>query len=151
EVYEQPRPHGVTHRVLREGMQLIRDLKEAPEYQSSFTRRENIRSLAGLALRTRHRQRPLGVIYLGYQQIRDFSATDREKFTSFALNAALLLREIWLERHHEAVAHVGQEINHNLATVDDLFQQLQTYVNTVLDESHKLVLGVYLPQTNGLD
>src|SRR5581483_3393700 len=74
-----------------------------------------------------------------------------EKFTSFALNAALLLREIWLERHHEAVAHVGQEINHNLATVDDLFQQLQTYVNTVLDESHKLVLGVYLPQTNGLD
>lgn len=149
--YEKPRPHGVTHQVLQDGILLIRDLAETPEYQSPFTRREGIRSFAGLALRTRHRQRPLGIIYLDYRHARDFSATDRELFTSFATQAALLLQEIWLECHLEEVARVGQKINHNLATVEDLFQELQTYVDQVLDESHTLVLGIYQPQPNTLD
>jgi GAF domain-containing protein len=110
-----------------------------------------MRSFAGLALRTRNRQRPLGVIYLDYQQVKDFSTTDCELFASFARQAGLLLQEVWLEHHLEEVARIGQKINHNLATVEDLFQQLQTYVDTVLDESHTLVLGIYQPQAYELD
>ncbi len=150
-LHEKPRSNGVTQQVLREGLLLIQDLEEMPEYHNAFTRREDIRSFAGLALRTRHRQRPLGVIYLDYRHVGNFSSTDHEKFTSFATHAALLLQEIWLERHLEAVARIGQEINHNLATVEDLFHELQTYVDNVLDESHKLVLGIYQPQTDALD
>src|SRR5579875_2771274 len=150
-LFEKPRPHGVTQQVLKDGMLLIQDLAQAPEYQNPFTRREGIRSFAGLALRTRHRQRPLGVVYLDYQQVGNFSATDRERFTSFATHAALLLQEVWLERHLEEVARVGQKINHNLSTIEELFQELQTYVDNVLDESHKLMLGIYQRQTNALD
>lgn len=149
-LHEKPRPHGVTQQILQDGMLLIRDLAEAQQYQGPFTRREGIRSFAGLALRSRHRQRPLGVIYLDYRRTRDFSATDREQFTSFATQAALLLQETWLERHLEEVARVGQKINHNLSTIEDLFQELQTYVDMVLDETHTLVLGIYQPQANVL-
>jgi GAF domain-containing protein len=149
--HEESRPHSVTQQILHDGVLLVRDLAEVPAYQSPFTRRENIRSFAGLALRTRNRQRPLGVIYLDYRRVGEFSATDCELFTSFARLAGLLLQEIWLERHLEEVARVGQKINHNLATVEDLFQELQTYVDMVLDESHTMVLGIYQPQTSALD
>jgi len=150
-LHEKPRPHGVTQQILRDGVLLVRDLAEAPEYQSPFTRREGICSFAGLALRTRNRQRPLGVIYLDYRRVGGLSAIDCELFPSFARQAGLLLQEIWLERHLEEVARIGQKINHTLATIGDLFQELQTYVDTVLDESHTLVLGVYQPQPYTLD
>lgn len=150
-LHEKPRPHGITQQILRDGILLVRDLAKAPEYQSLFTHREGICSFAGLALRTRNRQRPLGVIYLDYRRVGALNAIDGELFPIFAGQAGLLLQEIWLERHLEEVARIGQKINHNLATIEDLFQELQTYVDTVLDESHTLALGVYQPQPSTLD
>src|SRR6266567_1134487 len=150
-LHEKPRANGTTQHVLRKGLFLVNDLEVTPEYYNPFTRREGIRSFAGLAMRTRHRQRPLGVIYLDFRQPKEFSSTDYEYFRFFATLAAFLLQETWLESHLEEVARIGQEINHNLATVEGLFQELQTYVDNVLDGSHTFLLGIYQPQTNTLD
>jgi GAF domain-containing protein len=149
--HDRPRPHGVTHQVMEESILLIRDLDVTPQYHNRFTRREGIRSFVGLAMLTRHRHRPLGVIYLDYKQPEGFDNDEYENFKIFATQAALLLQETWLELHLDEVARIGQEINHNLGMVEDLFQELQSYVDNVLDETHRLVLGIYQSQTNTLD
>jgi GAF domain-containing protein len=150
-LHDKPRPKGVTQQVLKEDIVLVEDLEEKPEYHNRFLMKEGIRSFAGLAMRTRHRHRPLGVIYLDFRQPREFTPTDRESFKNFAIQAALLLQEVWLENHLEEIARIGQEINHNLDTVEGLFQHLQTYVKAILDDSHMLLLAVYQPQTNTVD
>jgi GAF domain-containing protein len=150
-LHGKPRPNGVTQQVLSEGIVLVQDLDIAPQYQNEFTHKEGICSFAGLAMLSRHRKRPLGVIYLDFRQPKEFSSSDYENFSIFVTQAALLLQETWLERHLEEVARIGQEINQNLESVEDLFQELQRYVENVLDESHTLVLGIYQSQTNTLD
>jgi len=146
--FEMPRPNGVTRQVLNNGILLIEDVERDLSYHNRFTRQEDIRSFAGLALRTRHRQKPLGVIYLDYKEPRCFSEIDRELYRIYAVQASFLLQETWLARHYEEVARIGQEVNHNLSTVGELFKTLQTYVDTVLDQTHTLLLSVYNPQTN---
>ncbi|HJT57573.1 MAG TPA: GAF domain-containing protein, partial [Ktedonobacteraceae bacterium] len=154
-LHDRPRPKGVTQQILREGVVLVENLEEKlekePWYQNRFLAEEGIHCFAGLAMRTRHRQKPLGVIYLDYRQLRSFTLADRESFQLFAVQAGLLLQEAWLENHLEEVARIGQEINHDLATVDDLFQHLQTYVDAILDDSHMLMLAIYQPQSNTAD
>jgi len=150
-LHEKPRPDGVTQEVLREGIVLVPDLGKKPQYYNKFTLKEGIHSFAGLAVLSRHRKRPLGVIYLDFRQPKSFDSIDYENFKIFATQATLLLQETWLEIHLEAVARIGQEINHNLASVENLFQELQKYVDNVLDDSHSLVLGIHQSQTNTLD
>jgi GAF domain-containing protein len=149
-LHDKPRPNGVTQQVLKEGIVLVPDLEITPQYHNPFTRKEGIRSFAGLAVLSRHRKRPLGVIYLDFRQPKEFNSMDYENFKIFATQATLLLQETWLELHLEEVARIGQEINHNLALVENLFQELQTYVDNVLDDSHTLLLGIYQSQTNTL-
>src|SRR6266446_10288993 len=115
-LYDKPRPEGATQQVLSEGLLTVEDLETKPKYHNRFTRKEGFRAFAGLALRTRHRQRPLGVIYLDFRRPREFSSTDRECFRIFAVQAAFLLQETWLAHHYEEVARIGQEANQNLAT-----------------------------------
>jgi hypothetical protein len=55
-----------------------------------------------------------------------------------------------LKRYQE-VANIGQEINHELSTVDILFQKLQTHAASVLDTSDTFLLAIYQPQTNNID
>ncbi len=150
-LHDKPRPNGVTQQVLKEGIVLVPDLEIAPQYHNPFTLKEGIRSFAGLAVLSRHRKRPLGVIYLDFRQPKAFDSMDYENFKIFATQATLLLQETWLEIHLEEVARIGQEINHNLASVENLFQELQKYVDNVLDDSHTLVLGIYQSQANTLD
>src|SRR5437879_5138890 len=66
--FEQPRPKGITQEVLRRDVLVIEDLEAMPEYHSTFTRLEGIRSFVGLALRMKYRQKPLGVLYLNFRQ-----------------------------------------------------------------------------------
>lgn len=148
---KKPGLKGMTQQVLRDGMLLVEDVERQPQYHNRFTRKAGVGAFAGVAMRTRHRQRPLGVIYLDFKQPRTFSPADRESFQNFAVQASFLLQETWLAGHYEQVARIGQEVNYNLATIDDLFQVLQTYVDAVLDESHTLVLAVCQPQTSTLD
>src|SRR6266487_1328944 len=65
-LHDRPRPEGFTQLVLKEGEVFIEDLEDKPEYHNRLTRKEGIHGVVGLALRTRHRKRPLGVIYLNY-------------------------------------------------------------------------------------
>jgi GAF domain-containing protein len=152
-LHDRPRPKGVTQQVLdkEDGVVLIEDLELEPQYHNPFTHREGFRAFAGLSLQTRHRKRPLGVIYLDFRQPKTFSPAERESYRIFAVQAAFLLQEAWLAHHYEEIARIGQDVNHNLATADELFQELQRYVNTVLDDSHTLILAIYQPQTKTLE
>jgi GAF domain-containing protein len=149
--FEQPRPHGNTQEVLRQGLLLVEDLEVTPEHHSTFTRLEGIRSFAGLALRTKYAQKPLGVLYLNFRQPRKFSFDEQELFQLFADQASYILQETWLLQRYQEVARIGQEINHELSTADNLFQKLQKYVGNILDTSYALLLAVYQAQTNTLD
>lgn len=150
-LHDKPGADGVTQQVLKDGIFLVEDLEAMPQYHNRFTRAVGIRAFAGLAMRSRHRQRPLGVIYLDFKHPREFSSTDCESYQIFAVQASFLLQETWLAHNYEEVARIGQKVNHNLAMVDDLFQELQTFVETVLDDSHALLLAIYQSQTNTLD
>ena len=147
-LHNKPRSDGVTQQIFREDLLLIEDLEAKPEYHNRFTREEDICAFVGLAMRTRHQQRPLGIIYLDFRQPRKFSSSDRESFRIFAVQASFLLQETWLAHNYEEVARIGQQVNQNLGRIEDLFLELQTYVDTVLDNSHTLLLAVYQPQTN---
>ncbi len=149
--YKQPRPGGIAPQVIRRGILLVEDLEVMPEYRSIFTRTEGIRSFAALALQLRNRQKPLGVLYLNFKQKRQFSSADQELFQVFIDQASFILQETWLLRRYQAVAHIGEEINNELATVDILFQKLQKHLVDILDINHALLLAVYQPQTNTLD
>ncbi len=149
--FEQPRPHGNTQEVLRQGLLLVEDLERMPKYQSTFSRLEGIRSFAGLALRTKYSQKPLGVLYLDFRQPQKFSFDDKELFQLFADQASYILQETWLLQRYQEVARIGQEINHELSTADNLFQKLQKYVGDILDTSYALLLALYQPQTSTLD
>ena len=128
-LHENPRAAGVTQQVLRDGLLIVEDLDAKPEYHNRFTREESFCAFMGSALRTRHRGRPLGVIYLDYRHPRVFNSVEREGFRIFAFQAAFLLQETWLAHHYEEVVRIGQQINQNLATPEDLFQVLQTYID----------------------
>ena len=149
--YKPPGPEGISLQVLRRGVLLVEDLEAMPEYQSVFTRTEGIRSYTALALRLRNRQKQLGVLYLNFRQRQQFSSADHELFQLFADQASFILQETWLLQRYQAVARIGEEINHELATVDILFQKLQKHVMSILDIGYALLLAVYQPQTNALD
>ena len=150
-LYDQPEPNEVAQQILSDGVVIVEDLDRTPEYHTRFTRTEGILAFVGLALRTRHRSRPLGVLYLEFRQAKAFSSTDHERFRIFAAEASLLLQETELLHNYEEVQLLGQKINHNLSTVVELFQQIQTFADAVLDESHTMMLAIYQPQTNTLD
>lgn len=149
--FEQPRPHGNTQEVLRNGVLLVEDLERMPKYHSTFSRLESIRAFAGVALRTKYSQKPLGVLYLDFRQPRKFSVDDQELFQLFADQASYILQETWLLQRYQEVARIGREINHELSTADNLFQKLQKYVGNILDTSYALLLALYQPQTSTLD
>jgi len=149
--FEQPRPQGNAQEVLRRGVLLVEDLEVTPEHHSTFTRLEGIRSFAGMALRTKYAQKPLGVLYLDFRQPQLFSPNDLELFQIFADQASYILQETWLLQRYQEVARIGQEINHELSTVDNLFQKLQKHVADILDTSYGLLMAVYQAQTNTLD
>src|SRR5579864_1779983 len=75
-LHDKPRPNGVTYQVLEESILLVQDLEVTSQYHNRFTQQEGIRSFVGLALLTRHRRRPLGVIYLDYKQSGAFDPDD---------------------------------------------------------------------------
>ena len=149
--FEQPRPDGNTQEVLRRDLLLVEDLERMPKYHSSFSRLESIQAFVGIALRTKYSQKPLGVLYLDFRQPQKFSVDDQELFQLFADQASYILQETWLLQRYQEVARIGQEINHDLSTVDNLFQKLQKHVINILDSSYAILLAVYQPQSNALD
>ncbi len=158
--YEQVGPEELLQQVLEQGILLVEEVEVLPEYRSMFMSLVDIRSFAALAIKMRFNHKPLGALFLGFKQSQQFSSNDQDLFQVFAEQASLLLQETWLlQRYQETwllqryqeVVRCGQEINHELATVDLLFQQLQKYVAGIFDTGYILLLAVYLPQSNTLD
>ncbi len=147
----KPSPGGLTERVLKQGILLVKNVETAPEYQSTFTRLEKIRSFVGLALRTRYTQKPLAVVYLNFREAQEFTPDDYELYQIFAYQASFMLQERWLLLRYQEVARIGKEMNQELGTIKTLFEKLQKYVGNILDISHTLLLEVYQPQTGMID
>jgi GAF domain-containing protein len=146
-----PRADGITRRVLEAGVVFVEHIADHPEYQSAFVQVEQIRAFAALTLTGRVRNEPLAVLYLDYRAPRRFDEVFREHVQQFATAAAALLQQTWLLHRYAEVARIGKEINHELSTVEELFQQLYTYMSQILDVSHGLLLAVYQNERNTLD
>ncbi len=149
--FKEPSERGLAQQVLRQGVLVVEDLEVRPEYKSTVTRTENMRAFAALALYTRQHRQPLGVLYLNFRQPQQFGLDDYKLLQIFADQASFILQETWLMWRYQEVARIGQEINHELATVEILFQKLQTYLPEILQTTYALLLAVYQPQTNTLD
>jgi GAF domain-containing protein len=52
---------------------------------------------------------------------------------------------------YRELARIGHEINHELETVDVLFQKLYSHVANILDVNYCFMLAVYQPQSDSLD
>ena len=109
-LHDKPRADGATRQVLKDSIFLVEDLEVKPQYHNRFTRKVGIRAFAALAMRSRHRKRPLGVIYLDFRQPKKFSSTDHESFRIFAVQASLLLQETWLAHNYEEVARRAPDL-----------------------------------------
>ena len=140
-----------TQSVQESGILVVNNIGDKYVYNNEFMQQENIQAFLSLALSTRHRKRPLGIITFYFRRSCDFDEGDLEKYRIYARASSFLLQATWQECHYEEVARIGQNINHNLSTPEDLFQELQTYVENILDESHTFLLAVYHQQTGLMD
>ena len=64
EAFEQPLPEWLIQKFLEQSVFVVEDLALMPELHTTFTRSEEVRSLAALALRMKYHQKALGVLYL---------------------------------------------------------------------------------------
>ncbi|MFL5655250.1 MAG: GAF domain-containing protein [Ktedonobacteraceae bacterium] len=151
EALEQPHPEWLAQKFLEQSVLVVEDLALMPELHNTFTRLEEVRSLAVLALRMKYYQRPLGALYLYFKQQQQFNTEDLEIFQFFADQTSFILQESWLLRRYQIVAHIGQHINQELATIDNLFQRLQKHIDDIVDISCAFLLTIYQPQTNTAD
>jgi GAF domain-containing protein len=142
----------LAHYVLRHGNVVVEDVNEhTDEAHRAFMRARSIRSFAAIALRTRHRKRPLAVLYLNFRQKKTFNRRERQNLRQFALLAATLLQEAWLSWRYREISHIGQEINHELSDIPDLFERLRSHIGSIANSSDTLQLVVYHSQTDTWD
>ena len=125
--------------------------RNTDELHRTVMRAHNIRSFAAIALRTRYRKRPLAVLYLNYLQKNTFNRRKHQNLHSFALLAATLLEEAWLSWRYGEISRIGQEINHELSDVNNLFEHLRSHIGNIANSSDTLQLAVYLVRaTHGI-
>ncbi len=148
--YDPPRADGLARGILRQGMVVVEDLEMEPDLRRPFTTAERVQAFVALPLRTRHRKKPLAVLYLNYRQKRTFSKEELAVFQTFTTQAAFILQEAWLAWRHREVASLGQEINHELSTVEDLFQKLQKRVESIINVSSTFLLAIYHQQSDAI-
>lgn len=149
---EQSHPQALTQEVLNQGLIIVENLENMSDaYQTFFTRAEGFQSFVGMALYDKYHHKALGVIYINFFQPQHFNNSDQEFFQFFAEQTSYVLQEAWLIQRYREVAHIGQEINQELSSVEALFQKLQKHVNSILNTSYMFRLTVYQPETNVLD
>ncbi len=138
---------SIIQQVLRDGLLIVNDVGVLEEYDSVLLPQEDICAFISLALSSKSRKRPLGIITFYFKYPREFSENDLETFRAYVKSASFLLQATWQECHYEEVARIGQNINHHLATPEDIFRELNSFIKNILDESHTLLLAVYHQQT----
>jgi len=134
-----------------DGPVCIADLNRHPIYQHHFAAQTAFHAFASLALFTTPREKPLGSITLIFRLTHMFRSAECESLRMFVAQASLLLQETWSSHYYNHTARLGQEVNQHLSTTDELFEILQTYVDSVLDQSHTILLAVHQPQSDLLN
>jgi GAF domain-containing protein len=144
----------LTQYVLRRSPLVVEDINEnnsTDELHRTVMHAHDIRSFAAIALRTRYRKQPLAVLYLNYLQKNAFNQRELQNLRPFALLAATLLAEAWLSWRYRAISRIGQEINHELSDVDNLFEHLRNRIGNIANSSDTLQLTVYSSQSDTWD
>lgn len=152
EPFAAPRVAGVTAQVLRDGILLVPDLAKQPAYASTVTDREGVHAYIAVRIATPRRKHPLSVLFVNYLQPRDsFLDTDVTALRQFADRMAGPLHEAWSFVRYEHVIRIGNAINHKLATVEELFENLREQLSHTINTSHWLGMGVVKPGSHHLD
>lgn len=112
---------------------------------------QSLSTLISITIRTTRLQKPLAVLFLGFQELRQFSQEELELLPQFTEQAALVLKTTWLLRRYREVILLGQKISQDLQTPEKLFLELNDSVKDILDTSHFFALAVYQPQSDSLD
>lgn len=148
---EKPRQEGFTRHVLKTGRLLVEDLELQPEWKSTFSEREQIRSFAAIALGASPRPKPFAVLYIDYREPRRFDAAFEERLDQFAVQASAILQNAWFLDRYRTVIQLGQEINLELGTAENLFHLLVEHVSGILDTSYFFMLASYFGKAGTLD
>jgi GAF domain-containing protein len=96
-------------------------------------------------------KKPLALLWLGFNTLRSLSAAEKERLRSFQDRFSPFLQNIWQIRRFEQIVHMGQEINKDLTTVQELFQMVFDRMARVLDVSYFFMLAVYHQQNEMTD
>lgn len=140
---EQLMPAAMTKHVLDDGPWLGESRVPEAEELRAFAEKEGICSTAAFALREEHDPQAFGVLYLHFRERQHFTTDDQQNLDIFAAHAASFLRDAWLHFHYREVERIEQEMNEDLASVEDLFKKLQMYLARVLDSSYSFLLAVH--------
>jgi GAF domain-containing protein len=119
--------------------------------ETLWTPLQGVQAFAATALLARPRAAPLAVLYIGYRQPHRFSQDERETLQLITRYAAQMLQLAWLLYRYTEIVRIGQDINHDLTSLESLFKHLRGSIGEILDVSYALMLAVYRPQTETLD
>jgi GAF domain-containing protein len=140
--------------ILKQGSLIVANLQQAhwqeEEPVAVMTQLSDVYAVVALALHIKQSHKPLGVLYLLYKTEK-LIIKNHELFTICANYVSFILQGDWLQYRYQEVAHIGQEINHDLSDVVTLFQKLQKNIGRILDANYALILFVYQPQAQTLD
>lgn len=129
----------------------IDENKNSAKLHRKFMHAHNVRSFAAIALRTRHRQRPLAILSLNYREKKTLDQREQQKLRQFALLSATLLQETWLSWRYREISRIGYEINRELSNVKNLFEHLCSHIGNIVNSSDLFQLTVYHSHTNTWD
>jgi GAF domain-containing protein len=110
-----------------------------------------IKTLTAITLYTKQKREPLAVLFVGCSNPSPFDLDKENQLKLFAEESALLLESSWLVSRYREVTRIGQVLNLNLSSVENLFDQLRAGVASVLDINYFFMLAVYHPQADTLD
>lgn len=145
------RSEAVARHVLARGATLAANLAERLDLQERFTSLAGVRATAAIPLTTNPSGAPLAVIYLDYLRPQSFTPQDLAHLRLFADQAAMTLQQTWLLHRYAEVTRLGQAINSDLTTIDNLFAHLHKGIAPLLDCSYVFLLAIYQREANTLD
>lgn len=129
----------------------VTDRASEPDNPSPMPALDMIRAYSAITLRTEHNHKLMALIFLIYNQPRQFTNDYQHQLQVFAAAATPVLQNFWLLSRYRQVARIGQEINLGLENnIESLFEQLHTNISQIIGSTYFL-LAIYQPQSLTLD
>lgn len=148
---DAPRLDSLARLVLEKGLLFVEDISSQTDFQSDFTRSKNIQSFIAIALQTKEDEKSLAILYLDYRQAHQFSENERFLIEVFREQASFVLQSTWFIRRYREVSRIGQEINQDLKTIENLTEKINKHLTGILDIRHIFTLAIYQPQSNSFN